>query len=208
MAGGKSDDEKQNDLGAGEIGDGADGGGGGGDGSAPMVDEADGVGVPAHVALRCAERAEAAEERAESLQARVQELESSLAASRAEVERLGVEREMDAALSGAGVVDAETARLLASAVMERGECSCASEAVEMLRETKPFLFTGDSSAAGSGSAASAAPGPGAGMSGAAMSGLGHGGGSLAEALAAAEEAAATGDRRALLRYLRLRRQRG
>ena len=138
--------------------------------------------VPVQVAMRTAERLEETEA----------ELEAAVGAS-ASIERAhAIER----AAVDAGAVDVETVALLVSSAMEAGEAGSASEAVSALASSKPFLFT-------------AAPAPPPGNSSFAAAPSSPRGGSspgAAPPLAlAAEEAGRTGDRAALLRYLRLRR---
>lgn len=124
------------------------------------------------------------EDRLEAALARIEELEQQLALS----ER---GRELEGQLRMAGAVDLETALTMTLSILERseresdGEPVSVADAVGELRRTKPFLFS--------------AGGPGeAGMSPMVAS--------LAEdAGRVAERARETGDRRLLLRYLRLRR---
>jgi hypothetical protein len=125
---------------------------------------------------------DAAEELAaenEALRARVVELESALA---------GVERrfELERALMDAGVIDLETALAVAATRVdsELGPAAVVSE----LLATKPFLFrVTRPSVRGSASGGSSS-------------------GSASSLTSLAEEARTTGDRRALTRYLRRRRQ--
>ena len=152
--------------------------------------------VPVQVAMRTAERLEETEAEIERLLARIAALEAELEAAvgaSASIERAhAIER----AAVDAGAVDVETVALLVSSAMEAGEAGSASEAVSALASSKPFLFT-------------AAPAPPPGNSSFAAAPSSPRGGSspgAAPPLAlAAEEAGRTGDRAALLRYLRLRR---
>ncbi|MEL6797531.1 MAG: hypothetical protein AAFO89_12005 [Planctomycetota bacterium] len=170
------------------------GGGGGGGGSAPGGGEVEGPdaaqtfeggGDAAASALQddadrdCGALAEALAEENEVLRVRVAELEAALA---------GVERrfELERSLADAGVIDLETAMAVAEVRVDAGDTPAAI--VSELVASKPFLFRGPrSSARGSalGGASVAAE--------SSLSGL-------------ADEARRSGDRRALTRYLRKRRQ--
>ena len=105
---------------------------------------------------------------------------------------LEMSREIDQQLVRARAIDLETARLLVQREMERMESPDIARAVGELRRSKPFLF-----GQGSGSAFIGALGSGAsaGVSASALNQIDE----------AAEEARRSGDRRALLRYLRMRR---
>lgn len=130
-------------------------------------------------------RALAAEQRLEELRSRFQEqlrdLESQLVAARAGLSEAERRRAIDAELLAAGALDLETARLLAEpAVGADGE---PAEVIAELRRRKPFLFRSAPAA----SAMSAGAGPAR---------------PAADLAALARE---SGDRRALLRYLRSKR---
>jgi len=136
--------------------------------------------------------------RALEAEAKARELEESLEACRSESAELreslaSVEgrREMERALLDEQAVDLESALLLTEAAVAEMEEPDVRAAVAELRRRKPFLFAG-----GRGSAAGA-------MSGSAGAPGSERGGELAKA---AVDARLSGDRRALLRYLRLRRQ--
>ncbi|MEO1716957.1 MAG: hypothetical protein AAFR76_07565 [Planctomycetota bacterium] len=127
----------------------------------------------------CGAVAEALAAENEALRGRVAELEATLA---------GVERrfELERSLADAGVIDLETAMAVAEARVDAGDAP--ASIVSELVASKPFLFRGPrSSARGSalGGASVAAE--------SSLSGL-------------ADEARRSGDRRALTRYLRKRRQ--
>ncbi|MEL6499239.1 MAG: hypothetical protein AAGJ54_02525 [Planctomycetota bacterium] len=172
---------------------GSGGGGGGGSGglgggsaetndAAQDVRQPDGGDVTAvqdEVTEDCGAVAEALAIENEALRDRVSELEAALAA---------VERrfELERALTDAGVIDLETALAVSESRLESGDepASLVSELVS----AKPFLFrVARPSVRGSASGGAAA------AAGSSLSGL-------------ADEARKTGDRRALTRYLRKRRQ--
>ncbi len=163
--------------------DGGDTSGGGSD-----VAGEEPVGVPRRVEdeeLR--RRAEQAEERVLQLENELAELEQTLSETRAALDDAERRHEIDRQLVEADAVDLETARLLTEAsVGQMGEGDV-SEAVSELKRTKPFLFKRAARAQASA------------MSGALECGR------CDELQDAAENARATGDRRTLLRYLRLRR---
>ncbi len=130
-------------------------------------------------------------ERARIAEARAAELEQSLTEAREALDAVERRHQIDAALIEANAIDLETARLLTEmAVADMPDADIAA-AVNDLQRHKPFLFrpamhrraTPTTTAAGASLPASS-PDP---------------------ALDAAAEAATTGNRRALLRYLRARR---
>lgn len=114
-------------------------------------------------------------------------LEHELQASKQELEAARSRHECQVELLKAGTIDLESAGILLEKLVTEG--ASAAEAVKQLRERKPHLFR-QSSPASRGSAQSA------------MGALGRAG---AEEAA---QAAGRGDRRALLEYMRLRRERG
>jgi len=125
-------------------------------------------------------------------QARIQALEAEIARLKATVAQLqqslaGTDRrrQIEKALTDNQAVDLETAMVLTEAAMSGPGAPDAATAVRDLRKRKPFLFH-SSSARGSA------------MSGAVSEGDGEMG-------RAADEARASGDRAALLRYLKMRR---
>lgn len=132
------------------------------------------------------ERAERAEEQAAALEAQVESLGTALEETRAALDACERRHALDLALVESDVIDIETARLLAELALDEAETGDVALAVEDVRRRKPFLFRLRSPIASS-----------------AMSGRG-GGGSLTES-EEAERAARSGDRGALLRYLRARR---
>jgi len=128
-------------------------------------------------------RAEAAEARAESLALRITELESALTQAREALDAVERRQRIDRALLEADALDLESARLLTELALTAEARADIDGAVADLRRRKPFLFR-----ARSGRAAPASRSTNDDLTG------------------AAEHAARTGDRRALLRYLELRRR--
>jgi hypothetical protein len=125
---------------------------------------------------------------ADELEARLAQAESALRDTKALLDRAERGRAIDAALLEAGALDLETARLVAERALERGGASATPEGVVgALRTRKPFLFR-RAAPASAGGAMAARPR--------------DDDSALAKA---ATDAASTGGRDALLRYLRLRR---
>lgn len=149
--------------------------------------------VPVGEAIRYRKRAQDAETRAGALQGRVKELEATLAQTREALDAVERRGEIDRALVKADAIDVETVRLLTELTVQEMDGGDVEAAVADLRRRKPFLFrNGAGSRPGSVSAA--------------MSGRTRQAGSEGERLVeAAEVAARSGDRGALLRYLRARR---
>ncbi len=121
--------------------------------------------------------------KAAELESRLAESEKSLAASREALGTAERRREIERELSRLGAIDLETTALLTEAALAGAEKPDAKAAIAALKRSKPFLFRAPVRA----SAMSAAVEPTSG---------------LESAAAAARE---SGDRRALLRYLRMRR---
>ncbi len=157
---------------------------------------------------RWRKRAMDAEERAaeleRALEAAHREREAArqdLAAAREAIDACERGRQMDRALWEAGAADVETARLLTELAVSRMEAPDVRAAVADLAQAKPCLFGRRPAAPGAlGTTARAL----AGASGARL----PDGPGAPDMSALAEEAALSGDRAALLRYLRLRRSRG
>lgn len=155
-----------------------EGGGGSGEGSEPVVGE---IGVPVVVEeLELRERALAAERRSEELQEQLDRALAELDTMREARAQRDAELELESLLSASGVLDLETARLLAERAMREGGIGPA-EAVRELRRDKAFLFARVPSAA---------------------MGARTGSGALDDL---AEHARASGDRRDVLAYLRRKR---
>ncbi|MEM8834265.1 MAG: hypothetical protein AAGD00_00460 [Planctomycetota bacterium] len=133
------------------------------------------------------ERAERAEERASALEAEVESLGAALEETRAALDACERRHALDLALVESDVIDIETARLLAELAIDEAETGDVALAVEDVRRRKPFLFRHRSPIASG-----------------AMGGRTGGAGALTES-EEAERAARSGDRGALLRYLRARR---
>jgi len=153
--------------------------------------------APVGEVIRHRRRAQEAERRAGDLQRRVDELERTLASARESMDAVERRHAIDLALMEEGSVDLEASRLLTEMAVSAMDEPDVSAAVAELRRRKPFLFrgTGRSALPVSGGAA---------MSGRGVQAGGAGDGGLADA---AEAASASGDRAALLRYLRARRGR-
>lgn len=129
------------------------------------------------------------------LTARIGELEQSLAQAQRELEASAIERRIDAALASSGVIDVEAGRVLVVHELEISEAETVEDAVSSLKRRKPFLF-----ASGGGKSPALAFGGGATL--APKSAPVTEGDELASMRETAET---TGDRGALLRYLRARR---
>lgn len=136
------------------------------------------------------ERAERAQEHAASGERRSIELEASLATAREALEELGRSRRIDQELFDEGTIDLEAARLLTEVAVRQMEKPDVARAIRDLRRRKPFLFRGR----GMGTAVGTAATPGE------ASPPVH-----QELDDASEDAKLSGDRMALLRYLRVKR---
>lgn len=130
-------------------------------------------------------RAIRAETRVSELEQRIAEIETQLEQLRAASAKAERERELEVELGMAEAIDIETARLLAEHLMASDGSMSIADAVAHLKQTKPFLFrTSPRRTVMSGQVAS-------------------NGRDVLEDLA--DEARSSGDRTALLRYLRARR---
>ncbi len=143
--------------------------------------------VPIGEAIRYRKRAQDAESRACELAERLSEVEDVLDQTRGALESAERMRRIDAALVESGAVDLDAARLITEASFAREEGIDIEAVVAELRRTKPFLFRTRRARVGSA------------MGGRSLQ-AGHG---LEDA---AREAARSGERGALLRYLRARRE--
>ncbi|MBL8745920.1 MAG: hypothetical protein JNK58_06135 [Phycisphaerae bacterium] len=132
-------------------------------------------------------RAQRVEQEAESLRARLNESESALAAAREALDAAERRHRIDLLLIESETVDLESARLLTEMAASQMPDRDVAAVVGELKRRKPFLFRGRRSGVMTGAAMSPASSPGD------------------PAEQAAEEAVRTGDRGALLRYLRARR---
>lgn len=126
------------------------------------------------------------EERVRALQAQAASLREAVAQLRAALDASERRRQIERELADSRAVDLETATLLTEAAIAGMPEPDVGAAVRELRKRKPFLFQGAGSPRGSA------------MSGAAR-------GDDAGLARAAEAARASGDRTALLRYLKMRR---
>ena len=125
---------------------------------------------------------------AENLQTRLQQLQSDLEQARREIASLERRQKIDRLLTESDPVDLEVARLLTEAAVEMMDEPDVKLAIDDLRRQKPFLFRRKSESVG---AAASMP--------ARVRSVDQ------RAQAAARRAVESGDRRDLLRYLRLRR---
>lgn len=144
--------------------------------------------------------AETAADSREALVARIAALEAALASSRAEAARRARRGRIESLLAAAGAIDVEAASAVAEAAAGAAEGDDGASAggpdldaiVSRLVSDKPFLFRG--TAAGGGGSATAPR-------------VSEGSADLDDDLThAAADACATGRRRDLLRYLRLKRR--
>lgn len=145
--------------------------------------------VPVTESIRYRRRAQAAEQQLTELRQRYDDLQQSLAEAEFQVALTERRRQIDQMLIESDAIDLEAARLLTEATIEQMDDADVELAVEELRARKPYLFRRSATCSGG----SLSPHPRR---------NGH------PASEAAEAAAVTGDRRDLLRYLRLRRRQG
>ena len=150
----------------------------------------DDVRVPVHVASRSADRLLEAEEELEQMRARISELEAELEEAQLMATAASRTQAIESAAWNAGASDVETVALLAAVAIDSGAAADAADAVTQLASSKPHLFA-------MGALPRVEPVMG-------VASMDHPG-AEPPALVAAREASATGDRSALLRYLRLRR---
>lgn len=142
--------------------------------------------VPLSELIRVRKRAQDAEAQASALQSRVVELEKVLAETRSAVDAIERRQQIDLALLEADAMDLESARLLTELALGQMDDADVHAAVSELKHRKPFMFNTKRSRGVS-----------------AMSGTQR---QAVDSLAdVAQEATRTGDRRALLRYLQIRR---
>ena len=144
--------------------------------------------VPVTEAIRYRKRAQAAEQQLEGLQAQLTEAQQRAEQAEQTITSLERRQRIDALLAEADAIDLDAARLLTEAAVQQMDEPDVTEAVQDLRRHKPYLFHPDSSDA----------------QGLALAPVIEGADDpLAQA---AEQAQHSGDRRDLLRYLRLRRR--
>ncbi len=140
--------------------------------------------VPVSESIRYRKRAQAAERQTQALQERVNEMTGTLAENEQALASMERRQRIDALLSDADTMDLEAARLLTEAAVAQMDQPDVDFAVADLRRHKPYLFRAKHRTA---SAMGAEPQEAAPLDD------------------AAEQAVASGNRRDLLRYLRLRR---
>jgi hypothetical protein len=144
--------------------------------------------VPVAEAIRYRKRAQSAEQQLEGLQAQLEQAQQRFEQAEQAIDSLERKQRIDALLAEADAIDIDAARLLTEAAVQSMDEPDVAEAVDDLRRHKPFLFHPAAS----------------GAEGLALTPQieGHDD-PLAQA---AEQAQHSGDRRDLLRYLRLRRR--
>jgi len=144
--------------------------------------------VPVAEAIRYRKRAQSAEQQLGDLQAQLTEAQQRFEQAEQTIDSLERRQRIDALLAEADAIDIDAARLLTEAAVQTMEEPDVDEAVQDLRRHKPYLFHPDAS----------------GAQGLALAPQIEG---QDDPLAqAAEQAQHSGDRRDLLRYLRLRRR--
>lgn len=160
-----------------------------GAGPASEDDEPSAKLVPVTESIRYRKRAQQAEQQLRELQSQHQRLQGQLELARQTIDAVERRQKIDQMLVESDAVDLEAARLLTELAVEQMDEPDVAAAVEELRQRKPYLFRRRHSGGGG---ASLSPRP-----------RGNGSGTLDDA---AEQASQSGDRRDLLRYLRLRRR--
>jgi len=141
--------------------------------------------VPVSEAIRYRKRAQAAEQRLRDLESKFDEAQRALDQTREQLDAIERRRRIDQSLIESEAIDLEAARLLTEAAVEQMDEADVDAAVTELKRRKPYLFR-------------RSVGTGGGMSPKPR----RNGSSVDDA---AETAAVSGNRRDLLRYLRLRR---
>ncbi|MHB1156092.1 MAG: hypothetical protein ACYC26_04555 [Phycisphaerales bacterium] len=160
-----------------------------GAGPASEDDEPSAKLVPVAESIRYRKRAQQAEQRLRELQSQHQQLQGRLELARRTIDAVERRQKIDQMLVESDAVDLEAARLLTELAVEQMDEPDVAAAVEELRQRKPYLFRRRHSGGGGGAALSPRPRNSSGV--------------LDDA---AEQASQSGDRRDLLRYLRLRRR--
>jgi hypothetical protein len=143
--------------------------------------------VPVAESIRYRRRAQAAEQRLAELQAKFDQAADELRRTRTQLESVERRQRIDQLLIESDAVDLEAARLLTELAVSRMEPADVKLAVDDLKKRKPFLFRRPAPAISSMAARPRGDAP-------------------AQLADIAQAAAATGDRRQLLKYLRLRRK--
>ena len=144
--------------------------------------------VPVTEAIRYRKRAQAAEQELKDAKGRLQDLTAELGQARAAIDQLDRRQRIDEMLADADAADLEVARLLTEAAVEAMDEPDVALAVADLKRHKPYLFRLCTQPG-----ASAMPAH-------------HQDAGAHQAEQAAQRAIDTGDRRDLLRYLRMRRK--
>jgi len=142
--------------------------------------------VPVSESIRYRRRAQQAEQKLNELQQMLEQTRGDLGEARRSLDEAERRRRIDALLVESDVIDLEAARLLTEATIEQMDDADVAEAIDDLRRHKPYLFRQRES-------------------GGAMSPRPRHGDAAGPADDAAAAALASGNRRDLLRYLRLRR---
>lgn len=144
--------------------------------------------VPVNEAIRYRKRAQAAEQALTELRAQLEQTQQSYEQAERTIDSLERRQRMDELLTEADAIDLDAARLLTEAAVQGMDEPDLAEAVADLRRYKPYLFRAELEAPGGLALAPRLDG-------------------ADDPLArAAEQAQDSGDRRDLLRYLRLRRR--
>ncbi len=163
------------------------------DEAAPRQDQADAQPsqgerlVPVSESIRYRKRAQVAEQQLADTKGHLQDTQAELEQVRQTMDKLERRQHIDALLADADAVDLEVARLLTEMAVEMMDEPDVKLAIEDLRRHKPYLFRQRLVGAS------------------AMPARGHDTADH-QSQQAAEQAAVSGDRRDLLRYLRLRRK--
>ena len=146
--------------------------------------------VPVTEAIRYRKRAQTAEQQLEALKGQLQDSQVELEQARQSLTALDRRQRIDQILAESDAIDLEVARLLTEAAVADMDEPDIKLAIEDLQRHKPYLFRHRNNGSTTGSAMTARPRDGLNTT------TQH----------AARQAAATGDRRDLLKYLRLRRR--
>jgi uncharacterized protein YhaN len=116
--------------------------------SETTVEQAGGVGlklVPVGESIRYRKRAQSAEKKVEALAEQLSQAQSQVCEMAEQLKSLQIEQKLMRKLAAAGAVDLETALLIAKAVVEGKEKADLDGVVEQLRKEKQYLFAGQTS---------------------------------------------------------------
>jgi hypothetical protein len=144
--------------------------------------------VPVSESIRYRRRAQAAEQQLTDLQRQLGEASQALQETREQLEAAERRQRIDQLLIESEAIDLEAARLLTEAAVSQMDEADVADAVAELRQRKPYLFRNRRSVGGMGARGT--------------------GGTHLQLDEAARQASFSGDRRDLLRYLRMRRGNG